>query len=166
MTLLMDNRQSSLNNDGLQAFFEAVVRAGLARLELNDAVEVSLILTDNEEIRRLNSEYRGVDQATDVLSFPMLEPTEALDILKDPLPDYQNPDTGDVVLGDIIISVEKAISQANEYGHSVKRELGFLMVHGLLHLLGFDHEKDKASENEMFRLQEEILGSLGLTRPE
>jgi len=161
----MDNKQSIINDEGLQAFFEDIVRAALAHLELNDAVEVSLILTDNEDIRQYNREYRGIDQATDVLSFPMLDPDVASDALKDPLPDHKNPDTGDVVLGDIIISAEKAVSQAEEYGHSVKRELGFLMVHGLLHLLGYDHEKDEASEKEMFGLQEDILGSLGLTRP-
>lgn len=165
MTLLMDNRQSILNDDGLQSFFEKAVKAALAHLELDDAVEVSLIFTDNKEIRQLNSEYRGVDQATDVLSFPMLEPDKAGETLNNPQSGYRNPETGDIVLGDIVISAEQAIFQAQEYGHSIKRELGFLMVHGLLHLLGFDHEKGEAHEEVMFRLQEEILGSLDLTRP-
>lgn len=117
-------------------------------------VEVSVTLVDNDAIWELNREYRHVDRPTDVLSFPLWEPDE--DWVIDEEEEY-------VPLGDIVISVPKAKEQALEYGHSFQRELGFLAVHGFLHLLGYDHETIE-QEREMFQKQEEILNSLGLRR--
>lgn len=166
MTLLIDNRQSIINDiDDLQSFFETVLDKTLKHLETDIDAEVSLMLTDNEEIRVLNREYRQKDSATDVLSFPLmdLDPFNRDEWLET-LHDNAMPDTQEVVLGDIVISVERAQEQADEYGHGLMRELGFLMVHGLLHLLGYDHEKGQEDEQIMFELQETILQELNLPR--
>jgi probable rRNA maturation factor len=128
--------------------------------------EVALSFVDDETIRRLNRDYRGLDKPTDVLSFSMREmgdgETEIVYVSEDGegggLPDdFAEP------LGDIVISVPRALAQSEEYGHSPEREIGFLFVHGFLHLLGYDHQ-DEASEREMFRKQEQILQKAGLTR--
>lgn len=108
--------------------------------------EISITFTDNENIRQLNNEFRNIDRATDVLSFPM-------------------DDEGDeVVLGDVVISLEKAKEQAEEYGHSLEREISFLCVHSCLHLLGYDHETSEEDEKEMFMKQHEILEKIGQKR--
>lgn len=125
---------------------------------------VSVTLVDNPSIREINSEYRDVDRATDVLSFPMLDLDPGHEHLNiDDFIDDADPDSGAVILGDIMISMEKAKEQAQEYGHSFERELGFLVVHGILHLLGYDHmEQD---DRDIMRSREEaILKALGLTR--
>ena len=114
--------------------------------------EVSVTYTDNEGIHELNREYRSVDRPTDVLSFPMYEGGE-----------IQNAE-GDIALGDIVLSLERALEQANEYGHSFERELAFLAVHSTLHLLGYDHERSEEEDREQRRRQEEILASIGQVR--
>ena len=113
--------------------------------------EISVTIVDNERIHELNKEYRDIDRETDVLSFPLNERSEILD------------GSADRELGDIVISMEKAVSQAQEYGHSVERELAFLAVHSTLHLLGYDHENPD-DEKDMFSRQEKILAEMGLTR--
>ena len=123
-------------------------------------VEISVMFTDNEEIRKLNNEHRGIDRATDVLSFPLIEYDEDGNILEEYM-DF-NP-SGEMVLGDIVISLERASEQAEEYGHSFEREVGFLTVHSMLHLLGYDHEIPE-DEEEMFGYQTEILEEMGLKR--
>lgn len=118
--------------------------------------EVSVSFVTNDEIHELNRDYRGVDRPTDVLSFPMLDgDADEGDI---------DIDSDSVVLGDIIISAEKAVEQAESYGHSVERELSFLAVHSTLHLLGYDHETSPEDEKDMFRRQEEILTLAGVPR--
>ena len=115
------------------------------------AVEVNLTLTNNEGIHIINKEYRQIDRPTDVLSFPLLSYDKPGDFsfLEDENEDNFNPDTGEVMLGDIIISVEKVFEQANEYGHSPRREFAFLITHSMLHLFGYDHmEADEASVME------------------
>lgn len=103
--------------------------------------EVNLTLTDNEGIHEINREYREIDNPTDVLSFPMLSYEEAGDFskLEEDYDDNFNPDTGEIMLGDIIISVDKVFEQAESYGHSVLREFAFLILHSMLHLFGYDH---------------------------
>ncbi|MBQ1249518.1 MAG: rRNA maturation RNase YbeY [Selenomonadales bacterium] len=121
--------------------------------EVDDLAEVSLMFTDDETIHEMNREYRGIDRPTDVLSFA-LEEGEEEEI-------YGGPEEN--LLGDIIISVETATRQAEEYGHSVEREMAFLALHGMLHLLGYDHMEEE--ERQEMRAQEEaILASLGITR--
>lgn len=164
MTLLLDNRQDFITED-LEDFLNKVLNKVLEELSLGLQVEVSLLLVNNEEIKQLNREYREKDSATDVLSFPMIE-LDPFDEFSyhETLEQYVVPGTREVVLGDIVISVEMAIEQAKEYGHSLQRELAFLMVHGLLHLLGYDHEKDDQNEQAMIKLQEHILQALNLPR--
>lgn len=126
-----------------------------AQHEKTGEAEVSVTFTDDESIRAINRDYREKDQATDVISFSMEEQGEdEVAIIGE---------TGPRLLGDIIISVERTKLQAEEYGHSFERELGFLAVHGFLHLLGYDHMNEQ-DEKEMFGKQEEILTSLGVTR--
>ncbi|TYP78005.1 rRNA maturation RNase YbeY [Paenibacillus methanolicus] len=125
--------------------------------------EVSLTFVTDEEIHSLNREYRNIDRPTDVLSFAIQEVTdEELDIVYEvESEDEEVPLEG--MLGDIIISVERAAAQAEEYGHSLERELGFLFVHGFLHLIGYDHQDDE-NEAVMTRKQEAVLSQVGLTR--
>jgi len=115
--------------------------------------EVSLSFVDDETIRELNREYRGIDRPTDVLSFPMEEDLEEMPPVGE----------GPLMWGDIIISVPTARRQSEEYGHSLEREIGFLFVHGFLHLIGRDHDTEE-NEREMFRIQEIILQKAGLKR--
>ena len=141
MTIDINNRQTLDYNDNVITGIIEIAIANENDEELSDLGEVSVSIVDNTEIRHLNRKYRGIDAPTDVLSFPM----------------------DGYVLGDIVISLEKAVEQAEEFGHSIERELGFLAAHGMLHLLGYDH-KDEDSESEMFTAQEEILEAVGLGR--
>lgn len=126
--------------------------------------EVNLLLTMNKEIQEMNAEFREIDRATDVLSFPMIdfEKTGEFDFLEAD-DSYFNCDTGELMLGDIVISKEKVIEQAEEYGHTIKREYAFLIAHSMLHLLGYDHMEEQ-ERLEMEKKQKEILEELGITR--
>ncbi len=128
-------------------------------------VEVNILLTDNEGIHAINKETRDIDSPTDVLSFPNLffESEGDFDISEEELADYQDPENGLIVLGDIIISLEKVAEQAKEYNHSVKREYAFLIAHSMLHLSGYDHMVAEEAE-VMEGRQRLILDSLGITR--
>lgn len=127
--------------------------------------EICLTLVDNNEIHDLNKQTRGVDSPTDVLSFPMLEYPAPGDfsLLQENLYEITNPENGEVVLGDIVLSVEKVKSQAAEYGHTEKREYAFLIVHSMLHLLGYDHMEEQDAI-EMERKQNDILEHLDIRR--
>ncbi|WP_042162763.1 rRNA maturation RNase YbeY [Paenibacillus gorillae] len=125
--------------------------------------EVTLTFTDNEQIHQLNRDYRGIDRPTDVLSFAMQDDgTDELDIIFE-VESEDEPDPISGMLGDIVISVEKAKEQSEDYGHSLEREIGFLFVHGFLHLIGYDHQDDE-SEAEMTAKQEAVLQKAGLSR--
>ena len=147
-----------------EEIIKQVVDASLDHEECPYEVEVNVLLTDNEAIHEMNQEYRDVDRATDVLSFPMAEyetPGDFSHLEEDP--DCFHPETGELLLGDIVLSVEKIQEQAKAYGHSEKRELAFLVAHSMLHLLGYDHmEEDERLEME--QRQREILDSIGITR--
>ena len=117
--------------------------------------EVSVTFTDNKGIREINREYRNIDEETDVLSFPATDAGESF---------TRSRETGCFILGDIVLSLEKAVSQAQEYGHSFEREAAFLTVHSMLHLLGYDHVNSEEEEREMFGKQEIILGAMGISR--
>ncbi|CAB1129621.1 endonuclease involved in 70S ribosomes quality control [Candidatus Hydrogenisulfobacillus filiaventi] len=140
---------------GWSAGWADVVRRAVEaalRMEGEEEAEVSVVLTDDAAVQALNREYRGIDRPTDVLSFPQRE-GETLG----------GGEEGAALLGDIVISVERARAQAEEYGHSLERELGFLAVHGVLHLLGWDHA-DPEDEARMMARTEAILAPLGLSR--
>lgn len=125
---------------------------------------VEIVLTDNAGIHEINLETRGIDAPTDVLSFPMCEYEAPGDFSEfDKSDEYFHPETGEAMLGDIMISVERVLSQAEEYGHSPRRELAFLVAHSCLHLMGYDHMEEDERE-DMEARQEEILQSIGITR--
>lgn len=128
-------------------------------------VELNVILTDNNEIKEINRDYRNIDAATDVLSFPLIQYEKPSDLtgLEEEADDYFNPETGELLLGDIIISVEKVIEQAKEYGHSNERELAFLTAHSMMHLFGYDHmEEDERTIMES--KQKQVLDELQIYR--
>ena len=127
--------------------------------------EVNVLLTDNEGIRQINRQYRQIDSPTDVLSFPMADYDEPADFdrLEEQGADYFNPETGELLLGDIVISVDKVKEQALKYGHSESRELAFLVAHSMLHLFGYDHMEDE-ERKVMEGKQEEILERKGYSR--
>lgn len=161
MSVLIDNRQDKVKVDeAVEVLVVKTVEKVLEWEECEEDFEVSISLVDNEEIKSLNMKYRGLDKATDVLSFPMLDFT-AVD-MEEEEEDAEYIDE-EIALGDIVISMEKALEQSEEYGHSFERELAFLLVHGMLHLLGYDHE-DEAAEREMFEKQEEILKAMGVKK--
>lgn len=140
----------------LRAFLKRVINEALSHEEVDVDCEVSLTFTDNNSIQILNRDFRGKDTPTDVLSFPLLEDGEY---------DPDDIDEGTALpIGDIVISVERALSQSQEFGHSFEREMGFLTVHSILHLLGYDHEVSKDDEDYMNDTCEEVLGVFGLAR--
>ena len=126
---------------------------------------VNLVLTDNESIRELNRQYRDINRETDVLSFPNLDFAEAgkFELPDGRNADYFDPDTGELMLGDICISVDRMREQATEYGHSLRREFAFLVAHSMLHLCGYDHMTDEEAE-VMEGKQEAVLSELGIVR--
>lgn len=137
------------------------VEGALASEHIDTPCAVEIYTTDDEGIHALNLERRGVDKPTDVLSFPMLE----LEVGEQPAPEpWELDENGRVLLGEMVISLERAEKQAEEYGHSLERELAFLAVHSTLHLLGYDHERGEKDEKLQFRRQEEILDEMGIKR--
>lgn len=151
---LSDEQDKLTPPDNFEELIEQCTRGALDEEGIDEDAEVSVTLTDNEGIRALNNEHRGIDRATDVLSFPMLT-DEGFEV---------DPDTDAIILGDIVISLERAKEQAEEYQHSYRREVAFLMTHSLFHLLGYDHVNSEEEEREMFSKQEKVLEKLGITR--
>ena len=136
-----------------EELIENCAREALVEEQIEDDAEVSVTFVDNEKIRELNKAHRNIDRETDVLSFPLGD-ENGFEV---------NCDNDAILLGDIVISLEKAVSQSSEYGHSIKREVAFLITHSLFHLLGYDHETPE-EEKEMFEKQEKVLQKLGITR--
>ncbi len=147
-------------DDDLLKFIEKTVAESLKLSGMKAGCEVSLSLVDDAGIREINREYRNIDAATDVLSFPIVEMEEGKIISSEG--DF-DPEENALLLGDIVISLERAEKQAMEYGHSYSREVAFLTTHGVFHLLGFDH-MDKEQEARMLAKQEEVLTIMGLAR--
>lgn len=153
--IYFSNRQKETElPKGLRTNIRKCCEEALSEEQIEDDAEVSVTVVDNAEIRELNREHRDKDSVTDVLSFPMGEDGE-FDV---------NPDTGRIMLGDIVISAPKAKEQAQEYGHSLMRELCFLATHSMFHLLGYDHEVSEEEEKIMFDKQNKVLEKLGITR--
>lgn len=153
MNININYEQDAFQNDTYEQVIERVCQEAAIVYGLGPNAEISILLCKNEYIHRLNLQYRYIDRPTDVLSFALNEGEEA---------DYDGPDAD--LLGDIIISLDKVQEQAEEYGHSFERELAYLTIHGMLHILGYDHMEpdDKA---EMRKEEEFILQRLGYVRP-
>lgn len=147
-----------------QALAEEVAEAVLDYEECPYEAQVELLLTMNEEIHQMNKEFREIDRPTDVLSFPMVDfPAPAdYDFLEEDESCF-DPETGELMLGNIVISKEKVVAQAEEYGHSVKREFSFLIAHSMLHLLGYDHMEEE-ERAVMEAKQSAVLEKIGITR--
>lgn len=155
LRVIIDNQQNVMKiPTGVRMLVRRCCKAVLANEEFEEPAEISVTFVDDATIHELNRKHRGIDKSTDVLSFPMGENGE-----------YDtNFDTGALVLGDIIISIEHAYDQAEKYGHTLQREIGFLTVHSLLHLLGYDHVNGGLEAVQMREKEESVLTRVGLKR--
>ena len=162
----IDNRQINiLITEDINAVIKAGICYTLDHEKFPHPYEVSVVITDNSGIKAINFKFRKIDKITDVLSFPLIDfKKDTFDISqKKLLLEAINPETEEVMLGDIVVSIERAFSQASEYNHSLIREIGFLVVHSTLHLLGYDHMTDE--DRVIMRNKEEnILTVMKLTR--
>ncbi|MBB6217921.1 putative rRNA maturation factor [Anaerosolibacter carboniphilus] len=150
MEVAIDNRQSKVVYGGeLEKLIVNAIEMSLKIERMTDDVEVSVSLVDNQEIHQLNQEYRNIDRPTDVLSFPLYDSFENM--------------TPPFCLGDIVISLEKALEQSKEYNHSFDREVAFLTVHSMFHLMGYDHDTEENTK-QMRQKEEEVLQALGILR--
>lgn len=165
MTLLFEEEGSLKLELACEELATKVIEAALDYIQCPYEAEVNLLLTMNEEIHEMNRDFRGIDRPTDVLSFPMIDYEESgnFAFLENSGAEYFHPETGELMLGDIVISKEKVIEQAEEYGHSIEREYAFLIAHSMLHLFGFDHMKDD-ERMIMEDKQKEILEQLQIKR--
>ncbi len=165
MTISIENETGTDFPFDYDLLANQVIMYTIEREDFPYEAEINLTLVDDEAIRAINQEYRQIDRATDVLSFPMISYIEAGDFsgLEDEEADNFNPDTGEILLGDIIISVPKVYAQAEEFGHSLKREFAFLIVHSMLHLFGYDHLKPEEAAF-MENKQREILNEMNILR--
>lgn len=165
--LYTDNRQNKMEvTDELINIINEVCEQSLKEEEMNVPYQISLLFVDNEEIREINRDTRGIDKATDVLSFPMLDyPQNKVfkEVYKDTKFNEIYLDGDELVLGDMVLSLERAKEQSIEYNHSFNREVCYLVVHSILHLLGYDHMEDE-EKKVMRKREEEILGKLNITR--
>ena len=164
MTVNIEYETEKVLNIPYEEIIRKVINEALDYAECPYEAELNVILTDNESIHQINLETREIDRPTDVLSFPTLEYDEPGDfsIISEDSYDF-NPDTGELMLGDIVISVKKVEEQANAYGHSMERELGFLVAHSMLHLFGYDHMEDD-ERIVMEKKQEEVLQRCNILR--
>lgn len=151
--VIISNRQKEVKiPTGVRMLIRRCCHAVLQMEGFQDPAEISVSFVDNEQIREMNKQYRDKDSATDVLSFPMGENGQ-YDV---------NHETGAKILGDIVISVPKAMEQADTYGHSLEREIGYLTAHSMLHLLGYDHEAGGLARVRMREKEEQVMRELGL----
>lgn len=147
-----DHQDKQIVTYSMKMLIRRAVEETLAYENIEDDCEVSVTFCDNEEIRDLNCRFRNIDRATDVLSFPLFD-DDGMDAHVEEL---------DCMLGDVVLSLERALEQAVEYGHSFEREVAFLTVHSILHLLGYDHETSEEDDVDMRRRQTEIMDRMGL----
>ncbi len=154
ITFLSNEQEKMAPPEDIEHLIEICTAAALEEEGIDDTAEVSVTLVDNDGIRELNREHRDIDRETDVLSFPLGD-DDGYEV---------DPDNDAIMLGDIVISLEKAAQQAQEYGHSYRREVAFLITHSLFHLLGYDHVNSDEEEKIMFSKQEKVLDKLGITR--
>lgn len=164
MNVYIENEYHCTPDINYEDIIISVVKEAIDFVKCPYECEVNITLVDNDSIQKINREQRNLDRPTDVLSFPMIEYTVPADFsgIEDDISLF-HPDTGELMLGDIVISYDKVLSQAAEYNHSVKRELAFLTAHSMLHLFGFDHMADD-ERTDMEEKQDIILKNLGITR--
>ncbi len=166
MVFYVDNEVSADFGFDIEEVARAVAKAVLDSEGCKHEVEISLIITDDEGIREMNNEFREIDRPTDVLSFPNVsydEPGDFSVMDGEQKIDLLNPDTGNIIFGDIVINEARVRSQAEEYGHSMKREFAFLVAHSMLHLCGYDH-MEEVEAKVMEQKQRDVLEKLGITR--
>lgn len=165
MSLNIEKEVEAVFNFDCEKLAEDVISYTIEHEKFPYEAEVNLTLTDNEGIREINRMYRQIDTPTDVLSFPMLSYQKAGDFsaLENDYEDNFNPDTGEIMLGDIIISVDRVRTQAADYGHSERREYAFLIVHSMLHLFGYDHMTEEDA-SQMEAKQQQILDAMQISR--
>lgn len=151
--VIISNRQKQVKiPTGVRMLIRRCCHAVLQMEGFRDSAEISVSFVDNEQIREMNRQYRDKDSTTDVLSFPMGENGKY----------DENHETGAKILGDIVISIPKAVEQARTYGHSLEREIGYLTAHSMLHLLGYDHENGGLERVRMREKEERVMRELGL----
>lgn len=165
MTSYIENETNVTFDFSINEVADLVIRQVLNMENCPYETQVNILITDNEGIRQYNADYRGIDKETDVLSFPNVDYETPSDFstLEDSIADYFDPDTDELILGDIILSVNRIKEQAEEYGHSQKREYAFLIAHSMLHLCGYDHMEEEEAK-VMEAKQKEALDALGITR--
>ena len=169
MTIIYEHEAGDMLPLEEEALAADVINASLDEIGCPYEVQVSLTITDSSGIQEMNKEFRDIDAPTDVLSFPMLDYEQPGDFSfleedeEGDQTDLFDPESGELVLGDIVINSDRVFSQANEFGHSIKREYAFLIAHSMLHLMGYDHMSPEEAA-EMEALQEKILSGLGITR--
>ena len=155
LKVVIENKQKTVKiPTGIRLLIRRCCHAVLEMENFEGSVEVDVSLVDNAQIREINREHRHIDAVTDVLSFPLGE-NGHYDI---------NPETGAKMLGDVVLSMERAMEQSEQFGHSLQREVGYLTVHSILHLLGYDHLDEGVEKARMRAREEAILAELGITR--
>ena len=165
MSIIIENEYTGETLEGYEGIIHEIVEAALDYEQCPYECQVNVTLVDNETIHQVNKEFRQIDRPTDVLSFPAIEyprPGE-FDWLEDEGIEYFDPESGELLLGDIMVSMDKVAAQAEEYRHSRRREFAFLIAHSMLHLMGYDHMDDE-ERKVMERKQEEILQMKNYTR--
>ncbi|MBP3593377.1 MAG: rRNA maturation RNase YbeY [Lachnospiraceae bacterium] len=165
MTINIDKEVELAFTFDQDEYVEKVILAAMNFVDCPYEAEINVLFTDNAGIQEMNKEYRGIDRPTDVLSFPMVEydiPGN-FDFLEEEQGDCFHPETGELLLGDIVLSYDKIKEQALEYGHSELRELCFLVAHSMLHLFGYDHMEEE-ERAEMEQMQRDILNGLNILR--
>ncbi|MDP4088356.1 MAG: rRNA maturation RNase YbeY [Bacillota bacterium] len=165
--IYIENGQDEIDwNSEHEALLNEIIDFALREENVEGKVQISVVLVNNEEIREINREHRNIDRVTDVLSFPMLDYPDGKvfkEVYKDSTFDAREMDGEELVLGDIVLSLERACEQRLEYGHSFKRELTYLVVHSVLHLLGYDHMKEQ-DKIRMREREEFILSRFDINR--
>lgn len=165
MTVLLENEAELNIGIDYESIAEKVILAALDYVNCPYKCQINILLTDNAGIQKMNQQMRGIDAPTDVLSFPMIDFEHEGDfsIVENDTAAYFDAESGELVLGDIMISLDKVREQADEYNHSVKREYAFLIAHSMLHLSGYDHMIEE-ERIQMEQMQENILQNIGYTR--
>ena len=169
MSLFIENEVYAKFDFDYEDVIKSVVNGAIDYIKCPYETYVEVAITDNNTIKEINREHRGIDAPTDVLSFPLIEYEKPgdfsfLDKMDDDMAyEYFEPDTGELLLGDIVLSVDRIYSQALEFGHSVKRELAFLVAHSMLHLFGYDHMEEE-ERIQMEQMQRDILEGLNILR--